>query len=134
MIYDLLKKYSLLSLFFAGIFLSQSCDKKLAPPDKPANLIQRDTLSSIMLDVYIAESAIYLKSQRGIDLGLYTTVYYNSLFKKHSVTKRQFTESICYYLETDNNASSLFLNVINRLVSMQKPSNDKPTQIEKASD
>lgn len=134
MIYDLLKKYSFLFILLAAIFLFPRCGKKISSSNKPENLIQRDTLSSIMLDVYIAESALYLKSQRGIDLGLYTTVYYNSLFKKHSVTRKQFMESLTYYLETDKNASSLFLDVINHLVSMQQPSNAKPEKGENPSE
>ena len=106
-----------------GIVAFSSCDGSKNSPktQKPDNLISKEKITDIMLDVYIVESVIYLKSQRGIDIGLYATVYYNSTFKKHNVTRKQFTSSLAYYLETDNNASSLFLDVINRLVAMQKP-------------
>lgn len=131
MISYLAKKYSILFILLAGTFLLPSCDKSAPSQKRPDNLIQRDSIPSIMLDVYIAESALYIKSQRGVDLGLYSTVYFNSIFKKHSVTRKQFTESLSYYLETDNNASSLFLDVINHLVSMQKPISGKAEQEQK---
>jgi hypothetical protein len=134
MISYLAKKYSILIIILAGTILFPSCNKSAPSRKKPDNLIQRDSIPSIMLDVYIAESALYIKSQRGIDLGLYTTVYYNSLFKKHSVTRKQFMESLSFYLETDNNASSLFLDVINHLVSLQKPSSAKPEKEENPSE
>jgi len=105
-----------------------SCGDKISEQSKKLdNLISKEKLTDIMLDVYIIESAIYLKSQRGIDIGLYSTVYYNSTFTKHNVTRKQFTSSLVYYLENDNKASNMFLEVINRLVAMQKPGMNSST-------
>ena len=96
--------------------------------DKPANLIQKSKLTEVLIGAYIIESSLYYKNQKGIDLKLYSTVYYNALFDKHKITKKQFCESLTYYLETDKDISKLFLNVINKLMTLQNGPLPKPQQ------
>lgn len=115
-----LKYFFHLSILLALAVMISSCGKSNQRiTKKPDNLIKKETLSNILLDVYIIESAIYYKTQKGADVVLYTTAYYNALFKKHNITKKQFMQSMSYYIETDNKASNLFLNVINKLMAMQ---------------
>ena len=103
------------------VLITTNCSKKTkATVVKPTNLIEKSELSKILFDVYIIEAVIYFNGQKGLDFTLHTTAYYNNLFKKHKITKKQFFESMTYYLETDEDASSLFLDVINQLMSMQK--------------
>lgn len=107
----------LLSGFFF-LFSCSKADKTVVV--KPSKLIEKPKLTKILFDVYVVESVIYFKGQKGIDVGLYTTTYYRNLFAKHGVTRKQFYESLSYYLETDDNASKMFLDVINELMSLQK--------------
>jgi hypothetical protein len=110
-------------------FTTGSCGhKKENVVEKPANLIQKSTLTEVLIGTYIIESSLYYKSQKGIDLKLYSTVYYNALFDKHKITKKQFCESLTYYLETDKEVNKLFLNVINKLMTMQNGPLPKPQQ------
>lgn len=102
------------------LLLGAGCGKKnqiLKP--KPADLIKKSTLSEVLFGVYTIESALYYKSQKGINLSLYTTAYYNALFDKHKITKKQFTESLSYYIENDSEVSTIYQNVINKLMTMQ---------------
>jgi len=127
----ILKYLCRLSLLLALVVMISSCGKNHQKnTKKPDNLIKKELLSDILLDVYIIESAIYYKTQKGADVVLYTTAYYNALFKKHNITKKQFSQSMSYYIETDNNASNIFLNVINKLMSMQTgPSKNNPQNL-----
>lgn len=85
-------------------------------------------LTEVLIGAYIIESSLYYKNQKGINLPLYTTVYYNALFDKYKITKKQFCESLTYYLETDKDVSKLFLNVINKLMTMQNGPVTTPQQ------
>ena len=97
-----------------------SCKKnKNISIKKPEQLIEKSKLSKVITEAYIIESVIYFKAQRGGDYTLYTTVYYNALFKKYGISKRQFNESLKYYIETDKDVSELFLYAINKLMSLQ---------------
>lgn len=108
--------------FLLFVFLlMHSCSKtEKSVVIKPSELIEKPKLTKILFDVYVVESVIYFKGQKGIDVGLYTSVYYHNLFAKHGVTRKQFYESLSYYLETDDDASKMFLDVINELMSLQK--------------
>ena len=118
-----MKNSNLLKVFFIiGLlaFVAVGCGRKnQITLQKPTNLIDKSTLSELLIGSYIIESAVYYKSQKGINIGLYTTAYYNALFDKHKVTKKQFYESMNYYIGTDKDISKLFLNVINKLMTMQ---------------
>ena len=125
------------TIFVIGLlaFAAISCGRKnQITLQKPANLIDKSTLSELLIGAYIIESAVYYKSQKGINIGLYTTAYYNALFNKYKVTKKQFYESMNYYIGTDNDISKLFLNVINKLMTMQNtPVNQQQSTGENAS-
>ena len=107
----------ILSLF---IIFTNSCKKTGdVSVKKPDLLIEKSKLSKVLTEAYIIESVIYFKAQKGVDYTLYTTVYYNALFKKYGITKKQYNESLKYYIETDKDVSELFLYAINKLMSMQ---------------
>lgn len=102
-------------------FMGFSCGTKNGVMvEKPEVLIPKNDLVKLLTEAYIVEAVVYFKAQKGIDVGLYTTAYYNALFKKHGVTKNQFSASLKYYIETEPNASSIFLEVVNRLMAKQK--------------
>jgi hypothetical protein len=102
------------------IVITGSCgNKNQNTVKKPSNLVQKSTITEVLIGAYIIESSLYYKNQKGINLGLYSTVYYNALFDKHKITKKQFCESLTYYIETDNDVSAMFLNVINKLMTLQ---------------
>lgn len=107
-------------LLFLVLFTTNCSKKTKATVVKPTNLIEKSELSKILFDVYIIEAVIYFNGQKGLDFSLYTTAYYKNLFEKYKISKKQFIESLGYYLETDENASSMFLDVVNQLMSMQK--------------
>jgi len=111
------------------IIITGSCgNKNHNAIKKPTILVQKSTITEVLIGAYIIESSLYYKNQKGINLGLYSTVYYNALFDKHKITKKQFCESLTYYIETDNDVSTMFLNVINKLMTMQNGPISMPQQ------
>lgn len=114
------KQLKTLLVIILLIVITGSCgNKNQNAVKKPANLVQKSTITEVLIGAYIIESSLYFKNQKGINLKLYSTVYYNALFDKHKITKKQFCESLTYYLETDNDVSTMFLNVVNKLMTMQ---------------
>jgi hypothetical protein len=115
-----IQKILFLLLIPTFIMFSISCRKNGdVSVKKPAQLIEKSKLSKVLTEAYIIESVIYFKAQKGVDYTLYTTVYYNALFKKYGITKKQYNESLKYYIETDKNVSELFLYAINKLMALQ---------------
>lgn len=124
----------LLILLMLGLMTISCGNNKTPAVEKPEGLIKKSDLIELLTKAYIIEAVVYYKSQKGIDVGLYTTAYYNALFRKYGVTRNQFKSSLKYYIETEQNATGIFLEVVNRLMSMQSslpasiPENDQPVK------
>lgn len=109
-------------LFLPFIFLS-SCGDKTEKTEANSNSVMENStdrlsekeLVPILKDVLLIESAIYFKANQGIDIKPMTNFYYNKLFKKYSISRSQFYNSLKYHLQKDVDASSMFLEAINIL-------------------
>lgn len=119
--FNIVQKVLIILILQIVILAFSSCHKNASTNTiKPKSLIEKSKISEILTDVFMVESVLYFKLQKGIDMNLYTTVYYNALFKKYGINKKQLLESLKYYIETDNEVTELFLTSINKLMTMQK--------------
>ena len=83
------------------------CSCKHTPePTVPADLIPRDTMINLIAETWLMESSI---AESQINFGILENAVislYDDFFKRHNITKDQFTHSIEYYLETEEDAEA----------------------------
>lgn len=103
------------------IILLTSCytapKKELDPA--PVNLIDRDQLVLIIVDVEIAESALRQKQNVGHEIKNIKESYYYSIFTKYEVTREQFDSSMTYYKQDPEVMDKIYEDVITKLSVME---------------
>ena len=79
----------LLGILMLSLALA-SCGEK-----RPDNVLDDESMESLLYDLYMTEAAITAKGGEVSDT--LATEYFNSVFKAHNVTKEQFEESVRWY-------------------------------------
>lgn len=87
--------------------------------DAPEDLIQRDTMVAILVDVELAESALRQKQNFGHELSDAKEAYFVAIFKKHEVTKEQFDQSLGFYKQDLESINSIYEDVITELSKLE---------------
>lgn len=95
--------------------ISNSVDSEQKGENENFERLSQSELSLILKDILIVESALYFKSNQGADVRLMTNVYYRRIFKKFSISRNQFYQSLKYHIQKDIHASSMFLESVNML-------------------
>lgn len=114
--YKRTKKY-FVSFCLCFIFFI-ACSKK--EEKIPENILPKDKMIKVMVDVHIAEAAIQNKylslndSTKKIAAG-----YYRNLFEKNKITEQQFRESFLYYAHHLDLFNKIYEEVINELSKKQ---------------
>jgi hypothetical protein len=61
----------------------------------PGDIISKDSMVFILMDVHIAEAGV--KSLSADSLMINTKTYYEFIYKKHQITEEQFQKSMRFY-------------------------------------
>lgn len=100
-------------LIFLASLLLQACTSPIEPA--PADLISEKKMTTILVDIHIAESRIE-------NMGLpYDTgaIYYQKLqlevLKKHQVSLQKFTKSYDYYITNVSELDKIYEKVVDSL-------------------
>lgn len=112
-----MKNVIFISLSF--ILFSCSNEEQRKNVDIPNDVIPFDTMSSIMLEVQLMESQI--ENERTINPSVMDSIpsYYNSIFKKHEVTKNHYDSSLMFYSKNITLLDSLYNNIFAELKEME---------------
>ncbi|MCX6234770.1 MAG: DUF4296 domain-containing protein [Bacteroidetes bacterium] len=113
--------------FFIVLLLINGChtvhkDDFLPPPE---NLIPKDKMIDILVDIQLIESAIKADPFRKQNLDFYVNYYYDYLFKKYTIQRKDFEESLKYYQQNIEEFDKLFADVITRLSKLQSEVNNQ---------
>lgn len=87
--------------------------------DAPEDLIQRDSMVSILVDVELAESALRQKQNFGHEISEAKEAYFVAIFKKHNVSKEQFDRSLAFYKQDLESINSIYEDVITDLSKLE---------------
>lgn len=88
-----MKNKGFISIFIVLLFLTSACSK---PEVKiPADVIPKDSMVFIMMDVHIAEAGVKTLAADSTMVNLKN--YYQYIYKKHRVTEEQFQYSLRFY-------------------------------------
>ena len=115
-----MKKYFPILLIFL-LFGCHPNNKK----NKTANVIPKQEMIKILVDVELAEAAISYKQGKNGPPEFYANYYYKAVFQKHHITKQQFDESLNYYAQKNDELSDIFTQVTNNLSLTQSETANK---------
>ncbi len=111
-----MKKLLLINLIWL-LSCSSGNNKQVATP--PENIIPKDQLIELLVDVQLIEAAIKSDDTRKKDSKSYSTYYYTFLFEKYGTSKENFIESLLYYQQNINEFDEMYTEVIKRLSKFQ---------------
>ncbi len=94
-----------------------SCTQKLnRGPEAPADLIPRDTMVSIFVDLRLMDAVINYEQRQGTRQVNYIKYYlHNSILDKYGITREQFEESFTYYQTDLEVIDQIYADAITRL-------------------
>ena len=84
-----------IAILIALVFSIISCNNN----DKPDDLISKNEMIEIMSDINLAEGALKIYKIYPDSIRKYAPVYYETVYKKHNITEKQFKNSYNYYFE-----------------------------------
>jgi hypothetical protein len=80
--------------FFIFLLVAASC---IRPEDPPVNLIPKDTMSQLLIDIHLAEAKIALRGINPDTAQLLYEAQKRKIYKTHNITPERFQESFEYY-------------------------------------
>ena len=84
--------------------------------EPPQNLIQRDTMVDIIVDLRLFEASLSSQQKKGLkSFADYKLYLHNSILEKHQITREQFDESFEYYQYDLKTLDEIYADAITKL-------------------
>lgn len=103
--------------------------------NKPDNLIDKEKLVDVLVDVHMADAVVAVKGLRINRDSVLISLYYDDVMKKHNITRKQFDITIEYYSKHAEKYDKIYDEVLEILSKKQKqfleskkPKAKKPTK------
>ena len=97
-------------LFLICLSVFYSCSKKQG--EKQNNIISKDTMALVIMDLHIVDAAISLNSFDMSAEDFDKKKLYAQVFKQHKVTRAKFNESLKYYSKNLAEINEIYKEVI----------------------
>jgi hypothetical protein len=97
------------ALFFCLVF-ALSCQ-----PRRPSNVLSRDALAAVLIDLYLAESRVNLQGLPGDSGYKYFVPFEDSLFKKRALNDSLLRHTYQYYLSHPEELEQVYAAVVDSL-------------------
>jgi hypothetical protein len=116
-------------LWFFIILTLFACKNRQSPSytdlQKPDSLISRGEMIRILTDIHLTEAALgYLKT-RGDASKSISDDYYNALFSKYKISRKNFQSNFDYYKLDQENLIKMYEEIIDNLEKMKKQGQPK---------
>ncbi|MDD3876579.1 MAG: DUF4296 domain-containing protein [Bacteroidales bacterium] len=108
--------FSTTSLCIFVITLLFSCSES---NEVPENILQPEKMVAVLTDFQIAESALTIIQQNGMDVEIYKNVFYEKIFMKHKINKQDYINSMNYYSVNLKLLDKIYEEVITELNKRQ---------------
>jgi hypothetical protein len=105
------KKYFSVLLCLLAVGCSDG-DKKIDPP---ANLVPREKMVDILIEIHIAESKVIQRNLRTDSAQLYFAAYKDQIYKKNGVREDDFRKSYLYYMDNIKDMDEIYSVVVDSL-------------------
>ena len=97
-----------------------ACKPKTATVN-PSNIIQRDSMVAILIDIHLAESMIQnIRRDRDTTHNATIQDYYQTIFKQHQISEEQFKEAFIYYSKNIEQFDAIYEDMQIRLSKMEE--------------
>jgi len=115
----LMNRNFLVLLILLPLFFSCSPKQGISEKKVPVNIIQPDSMVSVIVDMQLTE-AVFRELKR---IGQYeeknAKVSFEAVFIKHNISKEKYEESVAYYEQNLETYEKIYENVITRLSQIQ---------------
>lgn len=108
----LINSKKILVLFFF-LTLIYSCS------NRPENVLSRKEMTSFLVELHQLDGALNAKGMGSVD-NRENIYYYNSLLKKHEITKAQFDSSLVWYSKNPKKFERIYVDVIEDLTKLDE--------------
>lgn len=98
-------------VFTLLIFIAFACNSSKPEVTLPANVVSKDTMVDILVDVHILEATIDLGIMKS-EIDLKQTDKYYPIFKKHNITRQEYDKSLLFYTSHPELLNQIYDNVI----------------------
>ncbi len=85
----------------------------------PDNVLSREKMTSVMVDVQLVEAALSVNQLKGDDAKKTAINYYDSVLKQHNISREEFDVSFKYYAEHPGLLEQIYEDVLNELSKKQ---------------
>jgi hypothetical protein len=94
---------------------------------RPPGVLNKSEMIDLLVDINLAESALRVGTPAHIQASdsLYQKSQFIQVFKDHEVTPGEFDKSLSYYSEHVDDLNEIYLEVIDKLATMQAESESK---------
>lgn len=101
---------------FVILLVLFACSSK---PKRPEGVLPKEKMIEVMVDFQLAEASILYQQNHQQNVGFYTYYYYDTILKKHGISRADFRKSIDWYKNHLEEIDDIYGEVLSRLSSMQ---------------
>lgn len=109
-----MKKILFYSLFAFFLSCKDQEEKSISIPD---HVLPKEKMVQVITDIHIAEAEINLNAIP--DSAFKKSIYFEEIFKEHQITKRQYEESLAFYIDHPEILNKIYEQVLNDLSKIQ---------------
>lgn len=99
------------------ICVLSSCGEKETTVEIPANILPKEKMVQVLTDVHLAEAEANLRTLP--DSASKEPIGFQKIFDKDSITKKQYEESLTFYIDHPVLLDSIYTQVLNELSKIQ---------------
>lgn len=104
-------------LVFIFSFLFFSCGEKKTNVNIPDSVLAKEKMSAVITDIHLAEAEAHLHAFP--DTVSKEKISFQKIFEKHGITRKQYEESISFYMEHPELLDKVYEQTLNELSRMQ---------------
>lgn len=101
------------------LIFSCSGDQDSDVAKSPNDVIDYQKMVRILVDYHLAEGSLKYYSRFGASPKILSSKIYTHILEKHSITRKEFRQSIKYYTKDTKRMKILYSDVLDRLSSLQ---------------
>jgi hypothetical protein len=110
--------YRKIAIIFV-LFLVYACGSKDEKTKIPDNIIPPEKMVAIIVDFHLVEASIAQGQQRHEDVNQITNYRYNSVLKKHNISRNKLSESFNFYTDHMKDLEKIYKEVVVELSTTQ---------------
>ena len=104
----------LLAIFMIFLLLFSCTEKE--QPITPENVLKQEKMVAIMVDIHLLEGAFHLNLLPPDTTGENKIISrYGHIFSKHATTRKQYNESLKYYMQHPELLNKIYDNILTEL-------------------